>query len=73
MIYVKLDDGRTQNLIHIGLIKLENNSIVYQSAKGSLNEYTETFETEQEAINTTMESVQKIIQENIEKTFKMFA
>ena len=30
-------------------------------------------ETEQEAINTTMESVQKIIQENIEKTFKMFA
>lgn len=49
MIYVKLDDGRTQNLIHIGLIKLENNGIVYQSAKGSLNEYTETFETEREA------------------------
>jgi len=30
-------------------------------------------ETEQESVNTMMESVQKIIQENIDKTFKMFA
>jgi len=30
-------------------------------------------ETEQESVNTMMESVQKVIKENIDKTFKMFA
>lgn len=49
MIYVKLNDGRTQNLIHIGLINLDGKNVVYQSAKGSLNEYKETFDTKDEA------------------------
>ena len=49
MIYVKLNDGRTQNLIHISMISLDKNTIVYQSAKGSLNNYLETFDNNEAA------------------------
>ena len=55
MLYVELNDGRTENLMHISHIDEEvfkNLSlIVYYSAKGSLNGYREHFETEDEAQN----------------------
>lgn len=49
MLYVKLNDGRTENLMHISHIAVEGTDVVYYSAKGSLDGYREHFETEQEA------------------------
>lgn len=51
MLYVKLNDGRTENLMHISHINVDGNDVVYYSAKGSLDGYREHFETEQEAQN----------------------
>lgn len=51
MLYVKLNDGRTENLMHISHINIDGNDVVYYSAKGSLDGYREHFETEQEAQN----------------------
>lgn len=49
MLYVKLNDGRTENLMHISHINIDGTDVVYYSAKGSLDGYREHFETEQEA------------------------
>lgn len=51
MLYVKLNDGRTENLMHISHINVDGNDVVYYSARGSLDGYREHFETEQEAQN----------------------
>lgn len=51
MLYVKLSDGRTENLMHISHIDIDGNDVVYYSARGSLDGYREHFETEQEAQN----------------------
>lgn len=51
MLYVELNDGRTENLMHISHINIDGNDVVYYSAKGSLDGYREHFETEQEAQN----------------------
>lgn len=58
MLYVKLNDGRTENLMHISHIDIDGNDIVYYSAKGSLNGYREHFETNQDA-QTRYEELQK--------------
>ena len=51
MLYVELNDGRKENLMHISQIDIDDTDIVYYSAKGSLNGYREHFETTQEAEN----------------------
>lgn len=49
MMFITLNDGRTINLTHIGLIEVDGTDVVYKPAKGSLEGIREHFETEQEA------------------------
>lgn len=58
MLYVELNDGRTENLMHISHIDIDGTDVVYYSAKGSLNGYREHFTTENEA-NKRFEELQK--------------
>ena len=58
MLYVELNDGRTENLMHISHIDIDGTDVVYYSAKGSLNGYREHFETEDEA-QSRYEELQK--------------
>ena len=51
MLYVTLNDGRTETLMHISQIEQIGKDVIYYSAKGSLNGYKEHFDTEQEAHN----------------------
>ena len=46
MIFVELNDGRKENLLHISEITVDGTDVVYKSAKGSLDGYREHFETE---------------------------
>lgn len=50
MIFIKLNDGTTQNLPTIAYITRNKNDIIYKPARGSLNDIVEHFETEEEAI-----------------------
>lgn len=50
MIFIKLKDGRELNAIHISQIKTVDNDVVYEPAKGSLNDIREHYDTEQEAL-----------------------
>lgn len=49
MMFIELNDGRKQNTTHISSIELDGTDILYKTARGSLDAYTEHFETEQEA------------------------
>lgn len=49
MMFIELNDGRKQNLTHISSVEINGTDILYKSARGSLDAYTEHFETEQEA------------------------
>ena len=49
MMFLELNDGRTINLTHIGIIEVEGTDVVYKLAKGSLDGIREHFETEQDA------------------------
>lgn len=49
MIFLELNDGRTENLLHISTIYVDDTDIVYNSARGSLDGYREHFETDTEA------------------------
>ena len=49
MMFIELNDGRKQNTTHISSIELDGTDILYKAARGSLDAYTEHFETEQEA------------------------
>lgn len=49
MLYVELNDGRTENLMHISEINIDGSDIVYKSARGSLAEYREHFDDETSA------------------------
>lgn len=55
MIFIELNDGRRENLLHIGEITVEGSDVVYKSAKGSLDGYREHFETEDAAKNRYQE------------------
>ena len=48
--FLELNDGRTINLTHIGIIEVEGTDVVYKPAKGSLDGIREHFETEEDAI-----------------------
>lgn len=49
MIFLELKDGRTENLLHISTIYVDDTDVVYNSARGSLDGYREHFETDTEA------------------------
>ena len=49
MLYLELNDGRTENLMHISQIEVDGTDVVYYSARGSLNGYREHFDTEEDA------------------------
>jgi hypothetical protein len=49
MLFVNLNDGRTENLAHISEICVEVTDVVYYSARGSLDGYREHFDTAEEA------------------------
>lgn len=50
MVFLKLNDGSVQNLVHINEIKLDGKDIVYLSARGSIDSYIEHFESEESAM-----------------------
>lgn len=49
MMFVELNDGRTENLVHISTIEIDNTDVVYKPAKGSLDGIREHFETSEAA------------------------
>lgn len=49
MIFLELNDGRIENLLHISTIYVDDTDVVYNSARGSLDGYREHFETDTEA------------------------
>ena len=69
----KIYQVHDDNAENEALVEYETEKSAISAKESKIDVIMQKLETEQEAINTTMESVQKIIQENIEKTFKMFA
>ena len=69
----KIYQVHDDNAENEALVEYETEKSAISAKEAKIDVIMQKLETEQEAINTTMESVQKIIQENIEKTFKMFA
>lgn len=49
MLFVELNDGRRENILHISEIIVEGTDVIYKSAKGSLDGYREHFESENNA------------------------
>ena len=59
--------------IILGLIFLKYISDAFEEKHKKLELQLKKLDTEQEAINTEMEAVKKVIDKNIENTFKSFA
>ena len=57
----------------VALSKYEADKTLISNKERRIDAMMQKLETEQEAINTELESVQKIVNDNIDKTFKMFA
>jgi hypothetical protein len=68
-IYSVYDD----NAANVALAEYESEKAAISSKEEKIDLIMQKLETEQEAIETSLDSVQKIISENIDKTFKMFA
>ena len=49
MLFITLNDGTKQNLTTISHIERDKTDVLYKTAKGSLDNIVEHFETEQEA------------------------
>lgn len=49
MVFIELNDGRRENILHISEITVEGLDVVYRSAKGSLDGYREHFDSETSA------------------------
>lgn len=61
MLFIELNNGSTINVFHISEIKLDKTNIIYAPAKGSLNNYIESFKTENEAIQRYTELQDKLL------------
>lgn len=59
--FIKLNDGRTVNLMHICEIMLDNNSVVYKPARGSNTDIREWFDTSELATKRYEEIVNQIM------------
>ena len=66
----EVNDTDSQNQ---ALSKYEADKTLISNKERRIDAMMQKLETEQEAINTELESVQKIVNDNIDKTFKMFA
>ena len=66
----EVNDDNAQNQ---ALSKYESDKALISNKEAKIDAQMQKLEPEQEAINTEMESVQKIVSDNIDKTFKMFA
>lgn len=49
MIFIELNNGKKLNVLHISKISLNDKDVIYESAKGSLNNIIEHFESADEA------------------------
>lgn len=49
MVFIELNDGRRENILHISEITIDGSDVVYKSAKGSLDGYREHFDSEDSA------------------------
>ena len=62
-----------EEAVDIAIAEYESEKREIQAKEDQIDLVMVKLETEQEAIETTMESVKKVIEDNIKKTFKMFA
>lgn len=49
MVFIELNDGRRENLLHITEINVDGSDVVYKPARGSFDGHREHFETAAEA------------------------
>ena len=66
----QVHDSNAENL---AFSQYEADKTAIQSKEKIIDARMQRLETEQEAINTEMDSIKKVRNENIEKTFKIFA
>ena len=69
----KIFQVHDSNAENQALAVYESDKTLIQSKEKKIDARMRKLETEQEAINTEMDGIQKVISENIEKTFKIFA
>ena len=69
MVFVELNNGKKLNVLHISKISVEENDVIYESAKGSLDNIKEHFDSSQEA-ETRYQELQKELSEKNWKTGK---
>lgn len=58
MVFIELNNGKKLNVLHISKISVEENDVIYESAKGSLDNIKEHFDSSQEA-KTRYQELQK--------------
>ena len=58
MIFIELNNGKKLNVLHISKISVEENDVIYESAKCSLDNIKEHFDSSQEA-ETRYQELQK--------------
>ena len=69
----KIFQVHDSNAENQALAVYESDKTLIQSKEKKIDARMRKLETEQEAINTEMDGIQKVISENIDKTFKIFA
>ena len=58
MVFIELNNGKKLNVLHISKISVEENDVIQESAKGSLDNIKEHFDSSQEA-ETRYQELQK--------------
>ena len=69
----KIFQVHDSNAENQALAVYESDKTLIQAKEKKIDARMRKLETEQEAINTEMDGIQKVISENIDKTFKIFA
>ena len=69
----KIFEVRDENAENVALAEYEAQKTLISSKEKKIDARMQKLETEQEAITTELQSVKKIINDNIDKTFKIFA
>lgn len=69
----KIYQVHDENAENVAFSEYEADKAAIQSKEKIIDARMQRLETEQEAINTEMDSIKKVRNENIEKTFKIFA
>lgn len=69
----KIFEVNDDNSVNIALSKYEADKTLIQSKERKIDAMMVKLETEQEAVNTELQSIEKVRDQNIERTFKIFA